>query len=139
MKNRSRFSLGLFVTLLALVTAICASAQIAQGVTRTKIHGIDVIAYKTGVKDVVYLRGSLPAGDDKSPAGNSMIATLTGAMLDRGTTKQDKFAIAGTVAECRAQIERLKKTGIQQIAIIPYSAPGGGREETLRGFAEAMR
>ncbi len=50
----------------------------------------------------------------------------------------DKFAIAGTVAECRAQIERLKNTGIQQIAIIPYSPPGGSREETLRGFARAM-
>jgi 5,10-methylenetetrahydromethanopterin reductase len=50
----------------------------------------------------------------------------------------DKFAIAGSVAECRAQIERIKKTGIQQIAIIPYSAPGGGREETIRGFAQAM-
>jgi len=50
----------------------------------------------------------------------------------------DKFAIAGTVAECRTQIERLKKTGIQQIAIIPYSAPGGSREDTIRGFAEAM-
>jgi 5,10-methylenetetrahydromethanopterin reductase len=50
----------------------------------------------------------------------------------------DKFAIAGTVAECRAQIERIKKTGIQQIAIIPYSPPGGSREETIRGFAEAM-
>jgi 5,10-methylenetetrahydromethanopterin reductase len=50
----------------------------------------------------------------------------------------DKFAIAGTVAECRAQIERIKKSGIQQIAIIPYSPPGGGREETIRGFAEAM-
>ena len=50
----------------------------------------------------------------------------------------DKFAIAGTVAECRAQIERIKKTGIQQIAIIPYSAPGGSREETIRGFAKAM-
>jgi 5,10-methylenetetrahydromethanopterin reductase len=50
----------------------------------------------------------------------------------------DKFAIAGTVAECRAQIERIKKTGIQQIAIIPYSPPGGSREETLRGFAKAM-
>jgi len=50
----------------------------------------------------------------------------------------DKFAIAGTLAECRAQIERLKKTGIQQIAIIPYSAPGGSREETIRGFAKAM-
>jgi len=50
----------------------------------------------------------------------------------------DKFAIAGTVAECRAQVERIKKSGIQQIAIIPYSAPGGSREETLRGFAKAM-
>ena len=51
----------------------------------------------------------------------------------------DKFAIAGTVAECRAQIERIKKTGIQQIAIIPYSPPGGSREESIRAFAKAMR
>jgi 5,10-methylenetetrahydromethanopterin reductase len=51
----------------------------------------------------------------------------------------DKFAIAGTVAECRAQVERIKKSGIQQIAIIPYSAPGGSREETMRGFAQAVR
>ncbi|MGE5059033.1 MAG: LLM class flavin-dependent oxidoreductase [Betaproteobacteria bacterium] len=50
----------------------------------------------------------------------------------------DKFAIAGTVDECRRQIERIKKTGIQQIAIIPYSPPGGSREETIRGFAKAM-
>jgi 5,10-methylenetetrahydromethanopterin reductase len=51
----------------------------------------------------------------------------------------DKFAIAGTVEQCRAQIERIKKTGIQQIAIIPYSPPGGSREETIRGFARAMK
>jgi 5,10-methylenetetrahydromethanopterin reductase len=51
----------------------------------------------------------------------------------------DKFAVAGTVADCRAQVERIKKSGIQQIAIIPYSAPGGSREETLRGFAKAFR
>jgi len=50
----------------------------------------------------------------------------------------DKFAIAGTVEQCRAQIERIKKTSIQQIAIIPYSPPGGSREETIRGFAKAM-
>ena len=50
----------------------------------------------------------------------------------------DKFAIAGSVDQCRAQIERIKKTGIQQIAIIPYSAPGGSREETIRSFAKAM-
>jgi 5,10-methylenetetrahydromethanopterin reductase len=51
----------------------------------------------------------------------------------------DKFAIAGSIAECRAQIERIKKSGIQQIAIIPYSPPGGSREETIRGFAKAMK
>jgi 5,10-methylenetetrahydromethanopterin reductase len=50
----------------------------------------------------------------------------------------DKFAIAGTVAECRGQIERLKNTGIRQVAIIPYSAAGGSREETIKGFAKAM-
>ena len=50
----------------------------------------------------------------------------------------DKFAIAGTVAQCRAQIERITKIGIQQIAIIPYSPPGGSREETIRGFAKAI-
>ena len=50
----------------------------------------------------------------------------------------EKFAIAGTAAQCKAQIERIKKTGVQQIAIIPYSPPGGSREETIRGFAQAM-
>lgn len=52
----------------------------------------------------------------------------------------DKFAIAiaGTVAECRTQIERIKKSGIRQIAIIPYNPPGGGSEATIRGFAKAM-
>jgi 5,10-methylenetetrahydromethanopterin reductase len=50
----------------------------------------------------------------------------------------DKFAIAGTVSECRAQVKRIKKSGIQQIAIIPYSASGGSREDTLRSFAKAI-
>jgi 5,10-methylenetetrahydromethanopterin reductase len=50
----------------------------------------------------------------------------------------DKFAIAGTVDQCRAQIARIKKTGIQQVAVIPYSCPGEDREATLRGFARAM-
>ena len=50
----------------------------------------------------------------------------------------DKFAIAGTVAECRARVKEIENSGIDQIAIIPYSAPGGSREETLRGFAKAM-
>ena len=50
----------------------------------------------------------------------------------------DKFAVAGTVSECRAQVERIKKSGIQQIAIIPYSAPGEDRADTLHAFAKAV-
>jgi zinc protease len=67
---------------------------IAARVVRTKIAGIDVMAYPTGVKDVVTLRASLPAGDAFTADGNVAIATLTGMLLDQGTTKQDKFAIA---------------------------------------------
>lgn len=51
----------------------------------------------------------------------------------------DKFAVAGTVAECRAQVKRLKKSGINQIAIIPYAVGDTGREGTLKGFAKAIR
>ncbi len=97
--------LSLFTLTFTLASALSAVAQIAQNVVRTKINGLDVIAYKTGVKDVVYLRGSFSAGDDKSPAGNCMIPTLTGAMLDRGTTKQDKFAIAGQLEAVGASID----------------------------------
>ncbi|MGH7831292.1 MAG: LLM class flavin-dependent oxidoreductase [Candidatus Binatia bacterium] len=50
----------------------------------------------------------------------------------------DKFAIAGTVSQCRAKVEGLKKSGIDQIAIIPYGVGGGSREETLRNFASAV-
>ena len=50
----------------------------------------------------------------------------------------DKFAIAGTRQQCRAQVERLRESGIHQIAIIPYGAGGAGREETLREFAAAV-
>lgn len=51
----------------------------------------------------------------------------------------DKFAIAGTVSECRAKVKELKKSGVNQIAIIPYGAKGEDREDTLRGFAKAIK
>jgi zinc protease len=105
MKNLSQLSF-----LLLIISGLVAQAQtpppppattklenaggIAARVVRTKIAGIDVMAYPTGVKDVVTLRASLPAGDAFSAEGNVAIATLTGMLLDQGTTKQDKFAIA---------------------------------------------
>ena len=71
-----------------------ASAQIAKNAVRQKVAGIDVISYRTGVKDVVTLRGSFPAGTIHAADGQPAVAQLTGALLDKGTTKQDKFAIA---------------------------------------------
>ncbi len=49
----------------------------------------------------------------------------------------DKFAIAGTAQECRAKVQQLKESGIDQIAIIPYGV-GGDRQETLKKFASAV-
>lgn len=83
----------LSLSALQLFSPSPAHAQIADSVQRTRIHGIDVVAYKTGVQDVVYLRGSLPAGANKAPADNSMIPSLVGGMLSRGTTKQTKNEI----------------------------------------------
>lgn len=49
----------------------------------------------------------------------------------------DRFAVAGTPAEIRAGVDRLRDSGVRQVAIIPYGAGGGDREATLRGFASA--
>lgn len=86
----------LFRPLLASFVLIAATlhAGIADQAVRVRVAGVDVIAYKTGVEDVVTFAGSLPAGDSFSPDSNLAIATLVGGMLDKGTTQQDKFAIA---------------------------------------------
>ena len=47
-----------------------------------------------------------------------------------------KFAIAGTVEECREQVGRLKETGIDQIAIIPHTPDPRDRMQLVRTFAE---
>ena len=101
MKSIFRFLVS--AVALALLAAN-AEAQIAKHVVRTKIAGIDVLAYPTGVQNVVTLRGSLPAGDAFSADSNVAIATLTGMLLDKGTTQQDKFAIAQKLESVGATI-----------------------------------
>ena len=83
-----------FIACAVVLLASGAHASVAKDAVRADIGGIDVVALQTSVQDVVNVVGSLPAGDDRSPPGNVMLATLTGAMLDKGTTTQDKFAIA---------------------------------------------
>ena len=79
--------------------------RIAPKAKRMKIAGIDVIAYPTGVKNVVSLRASLPAGKGAGATANSSIPTLTGMLLDQGTQKQDKFAIAEKLEAVGASIQ----------------------------------
>lgn len=93
-------TLVLFVTGLVSIT----HAQIAEKAVRTKIAGIDVIAYPTGVKNVVTIRGSLPAGDAFAGNENAAVPTLTGMMLDKGTVKNDRFAIAAQLEKVGATI-----------------------------------
>lgn len=101
------------LTLLAAASALTATAQpsapvagssIAARVVRANIAGIDLIAYPTGVKDVVTMRGSLPAGDAFASDDNVAIPTLVGMMLDKGTTTEDKFAIAEKLESVGATI-----------------------------------
>ena len=47
----------------------------------------------------------------------------------------DKFAIAGTPEECRAKVLALQKTGINQVAIVPYNVGDADRGGTLEQFA----
>jgi zinc protease len=102
MKIFSRLS---FLALSFALTALCAVAQIAPKVTRNRISGMDVLLYPTGVKNVVNIRGSLPAGDVFSANGNPAVATLTGMLLDQGTTTQDKFAIAAKLEAVGATLD----------------------------------
>ena len=49
-----------------------------------------------------------------------------------------KFAIAGTVEECREQVRRLAEVGLHQIAIIPHTADPRDRLSLVRTFAEEV-
>jgi hypothetical protein len=65
------------------------------------------------------------------PAGDSIRSDFT--------VPVDKFASAGIFVCCRTQIEGIEKSAIQQMAITSDSLPDGSREQTIRGFAKAMR
>jgi 5,10-methylenetetrahydromethanopterin reductase len=51
----------------------------------------------------------------------------------------DRFALAGTPDECRARVDQLRDLGIDEIAIVPFTPPGGDRGRTMRHFADIVR
>ena len=49
----------------------------------------------------------------------------------------DRFAVSGTIEECRRRVGELRETGLDQVAIIPYGVAGESRIATLERFAQA--
>lgn len=88
----------------ATAGAKMTGAKMAERAHRTRAGGIDLVTYRTNVRDVVVLLGALPAGDAMAGSGNIAVPTLHGMMLDRGTTRLDKFAIAAKLDDVGAQL-----------------------------------
>jgi zinc protease len=101
--------------MMLLLLGSAATANMADQAHRSKIDGIDVITYRTNVKDVVIILGVLPAGDAMADPGNIAIPTLSGMMLDRGTKALDKFAIADKLDNVGAEVSFT--VGVQSLEI----------------------
>jgi zinc protease len=87
-----------------LFAAANASAGMAEQAHRTSVSGIDVVTYRTNVKEMVDIVGALPAGDAMNDGGNIAVPSLSGMMLDRGTKALDKFAVAEKLDNVGAEI-----------------------------------
>jgi zinc protease len=105
--------LSMMIALLAI--AAPAAANMADQAHRSKVGGIDLITYRSNVKDVVIILGVLPAGDAMSESGNIAIPTLSGMMLDRGTKSLDKFSISEKLDNVGAEISFA--VGVQSLEI----------------------
>ena len=104
----TKIALGFLVAIATIIVqpahAATSMSSIAKRIVRKPVAGIDVIVYPMDVPGVVTLRGSLPAGDIFARGGNIAAATLAGIMLDKGTTRQDKFAIAKQLDDVGASL-----------------------------------
>jgi len=105
--------LSLMMAMMAVSGA--AAANMADQAHRSKVDGIDLITYRSNVKDVVVILGVLPAGDAMAESGNVAIPTLSGMMLDRGTKALDKFAISEKLDNVGAEISF--SVGVQSLEI----------------------
>lgn len=71
-----------------------AAVHFSKSMQSAEVAGIEVVAIDLPVEGVVSFVGSFAAGDILSPKEQPMLASLTAAMLDKGTVSRDRFAIA---------------------------------------------
>ena len=80
-----------------------AVTNLAGTVIREKIADMDLLLCRTGVKNVVTMRGSIAAGENAS--ANPALAHLAVSMIQRGTKKHDQFVIADMLEKAGVTIE----------------------------------
>jgi zinc protease len=131
-------SIVMSVVLATTGALVTAHAGVAAHVSRSKVAAIDLMTYPMGVEDVVSIVGALPAGDYFAGrnAGNPTIATLTAMMLDKGTTREDKFALAKELDDVGAQ---LSFTADTQMLTIKGKALKKDVPRLIRILAEELR
>ncbi|PXA03578.1 hypothetical protein DDZ13_11395 [Coraliomargarita sinensis] len=66
----------------------------SSNMRRETVAGIDLITVDMPIEGVVSFVGSFAAGEALSPGEHPMLAGLTAAMLDKGSARKDRFAIA---------------------------------------------
>lgn len=71
-------------------TAVDFSSRMRQ----ETVAGIDLITVDMPIEGVVSFVGSFAAGESLSPNNRPILAGLTAAMLDKGSTSKDRFTIA---------------------------------------------
>ena len=84
--------------------AVRSGVRTQDRVVQKSIAGINVVTAKTGVEDVVVLRGSLPAGEVFNPPGNPALAMLVAGMLDKGTLRSEKAAVSKRLSDIGATV-----------------------------------
>ncbi len=91
------------------------ATTLASRVMRESIGGIDVLACRADVRDVVNIRLSMPAGVGVTQ--QRALAHLTAGMLERGTRKRDKFELARLLEEAGASITSEVNTDTVEFAV----------------------
>jgi len=85
--------------------AIAARVKFKDRIQRHALsNSVKLLLLKTGVDQVVSIRGALRAGEVFNPAGNDMVANMTAQMLSLGVKQLDKFEFAEKLERVGARL-----------------------------------
>lgn len=84
--------------------ASTATVNFTPHIRETNIGPIRLVTVDMPVEKVVAFVGSFAAGNARNPSGNPLLASLTAQMLDQGTERNDRFALAESLDTLGAEL-----------------------------------